>query len=183
MTGGQPTQRVARRDHLVQGSALLIAAGADPLEHADDRGRAALLEVGQDEDVTGLMVAAEAPVGERPDIVLKEPKADLGVAVVGKSIGAEIDDQISVLLVGGSIGVGDVVLVGDRAGLVFPLRDVLNVLAPTSESRLIRSRVFDDSGAAGDPALLLTLSQSSLASLWRRFSSLTASPSSASAPA
>ena len=73
-------------------------------------------------------MAGERAAGDRVDVVLEEPEADVRVAVVGEPVEPEGHDLLAAHLVQGGIGVQDVVLVRDAQGVPAVRREVEDVL-------------------------------------------------------
>src|SRR6185437_2527550 len=92
---------LGERDERLQRAAVDVArAVADPLEDSDllagagDLGRAlALDEVDEHEDVSVPVLAGEGAVADA-DLVLEEPEAEEGVAVVADPIGGVVDEVV-----------------------------------------------------------------------------------------
>ncbi|MNE44121.1 hypothetical protein D3C80_1383330 [compost metagenome] len=94
------------------------------------------------------MFTAETAVGQGGDLLFEEPEAHEGITGIGDAIGAKVEQQIAILVVGGGIGVGQVILVGDGAILPTPLVDVQDVFITPAEDGS-GGCVLDDAGELG----------------------------------
>src|SRR5262245_71265 len=90
---------------------------------------------------------SESPVGLGSDVLLEEPEAYVGIAVVGEARRGEIDCRVTVWeSQGRRHGLQDVVLVGNASVLLPPLTDVVGVLRPSCRVDCLRCGVLDRVG-------------------------------------
>ena len=102
-------RRVAEAERLRD---VVAAAGPVPLVGADRADDAAVRVLADDQDVAVDVLAGEVAAADA-DVVLEEPEADLGRAVVVEAVGAEVDPGVAADLVDGRVGVEELVLVRD----------------------------------------------------------------------